>query len=178
MKRTLYALLCLCAVQSLVACSGQQTNPDKYKRSVVSASHSIYIEGGVLKVFSDGEQNMLYLYVRPTALDRWVASGGGGGNQANPWHYSASMSWALGDENGWFPKDAPRETFTCLFDSERMMLTIDARTYAVRRGDLVVIALDENWRPHVVGTGTASLEVFGLSEVNRERLELQAHRNY
>ena len=46
---------------------------------MVSSSHNIYIEGGVLKVLSDDEQNILYLYVRPEELDRWVAAGGGGG---------------------------------------------------------------------------------------------------
>lgn len=177
MKTTFFTLAFLVATQSLVACSEQLTHPTRGEPALVSSSHSIYIEGGVLKVFADEEQNMLYLYVRPEVLNNWVTSGGGGGNQANPWHHKSSMYWSLGDEHGHYLKDGPQKAFTCLFDSRHMTLTIETGTYAVRRGDFVVIALDENWHPSVVKSGIESLRVFDLPEEDRKHL-ISASRKY
>lgn len=178
MKRTLYTLLILMIARSLMACTGQVAHSPRDKPTVVTASHSIYIEGGVLKVFSDDAENMLYLYVRPRVLDRWLASGGGGGNQTNRWHHETSVSWALGDENGMLHSEAPRRTFSCLFDSQRMLLTLETGTYAVRRGDFVVIVLDENWRPSLVKSGINALQVFDLPQDDRIRLISRARRYY
>ncbi|MCO6413780.1 MAG: hypothetical protein J5I92_13660, partial [Thiogranum sp.] len=106
------------------------------------------------------------------------ASGGGGGNQTNPWHHQTSVSWVLGDANGMLHSGAPRRTFRCLFDSQKMVLTLETGSYAVRRGDFVVIALDENWRPATVKSGIDALRVFDLPEGDRTRLMTRAREYY
>jgi len=164
----------LIAALCLLACSGNQV---KSEDTVISASHSIYIEGGVLKVLSAGQREVLYIYVRPEVAGRWVVAGGEGGNQTSPWLHKTTMYWALGDEDGWFAENAPRKAFSCLFDSRNKTLTTENGTYAVREGSLVVISLGEDWRPGTIKTGINSLRIFDIPEENRKHLlsEVQKH---
>lgn len=64
-----------------------------------------------------------------------------------------------------------------MFDSQQMTLTVETGTYAVRRGDFVVVALDENWRPSAVTSGLDSLRVFDLPEDQSKHL-ISASRKY
>ena len=178
MKKTLYALITFAAIQSLLACTGQVINPEKHARSIVNESHSIYIQGGVLKIFSDDEQDILYVYVRPKSIDHWVTAGGGGGKLDNPWMYKSAMHWALGDEDGWYHKQAERKAFSYLFDAQGMTLTTDVGTYAVRRGELIVISLDENWKPGAIESGLGSFSVFDVPDEEREQLVAAVKKHY
>ncbi len=178
MKKTLYPLVILTFAHSLFACSAYPTHPSKGVDTVVSSSHNIHIEGGVLKVLSDDEQNILYLYVRPEELDRWVAAGGGGGNQTDPWLFKSAIVWAQGDENGWHSDDAPQKTFNFQLDSHDMILKIDKGTYAVRSGDFIVISLDKDWYPSTVNSGIESLRLFNLPDNDKQHLVNEARKHY
>ncbi len=178
MKQTLYPLVILAFAYSLLACSEYPTHPSKGGETVVSSSHNIYIEGGVLKVLSDDEQNILYLYVRPEEINHWVAVGGGGGNQADPWLFKSAIVWAQGDENGRHSKDAPQKAFNFQLDSRDMILTTDKGTYAVRSGDFIVISLDKNWYPSAVNSGVESLRLFDLPDSDKQHLVNEARKHY
>lgn len=169
----IYNLALLALAQYLLACSGHLTQRED---TVISSSHSIYIEGGVLKVLSAGQRKALYIYVRPEVVGRWVVAGGEGGNQSSPWLHRTTMYWTLGDEDGWFAEDSPREAFSCLFDSRNRTLTMESGTYAVSEGGFIVIALDENWQPGQVKTGISSLSMFDIPEENRKRLLSEARK--
>lgn len=178
MKQALFSLVLLSFAFSLAACSGQPARPSKGGNTVISSAHNIQIEGGVLKILSDDDQNVLYLYVRPEKLDHWVVAGGGGGKQARPWLFRSSIVWAQGDENGWHSNDAPKRTFNFELDSRDMKLTTDKGTYAVRSGDFVVISLDENWYPGTVNSGVDSLRQFDLPDADRQRLVDKVRKHY
>lgn len=171
MKTTLYACITFVIAQCLPACSSEMVDPEKHQRTLISETHNVFIDGGVLKVFADDEQNILYLYVRPGVLGHWVTAGGGGGNQDNPWLYKSALYWALGDSSGWYARNAPRKGLEYLFNSKDMTLTLETGTYAVRRGELIVISLDEHWQPAVVDSGVSSLKVFAADTENAQRLE-------
>ncbi len=178
MNYVLSSLVVLNLVFSLVACSGQPARPSKGGNTVISSAHNIQIEGGVLKILSDDERNILYLYVRPEKIDRWVIAGGGGGKQAEPWLFRSSIVWAQGDENGWHSNDAPKMTFNFELDSRDMKLTTDKGTYAVRSGDFVVITLDEDWYPCTINSGVNSLRQFDLPDADRQRLVKKVRQHY
>jgi len=177
MKTTLLTVFLVVIAQVLLACSSQATHPDRGESRQVSSSHSIYLEGGVLKVFAHEEHQLLYVYVRPEFPGRWVATGGGGGNPSDPWQHKSSVFWTLGDAHGEYLKDGPHKAFTCVFDSQQMTLSVETGTYAVRRGDFVVIALDENWRPSTVSSGLDALRSFDLPEAQSNHL-MAASRKY
>ena len=59
-----------------------------------------------------------------------------------------------------------------------MTLTLETGTYAVRRGDFVVVSLDDSWQPGVVSSGLDSLRVFDLTETARQRLISHARKHY
>jgi len=169
-----YTITVLIITLFLAACSGNQITREDM---VISASHSIYIEGGVLKVLSADRREVLYIYVRPEVAGRWVVAGGEGGNQSSPWLHKMTMYWALGDEEGWFAGNAPRKAFSCLFDSRNRTLTTERGTYAVSEGGLVVISLGEDWQPGAIKTGINSLRSFDIPDENRKHLlsEVQKH---
>jgi len=174
LKKYMYTIAFLAITPYLLACSGDLAKPED---TVVSASHSVYIEGGVLKVFSAGQREILYVYVRPEVVGRWVVAGGEGGNQSSPWLHKTSMIWALGDEDGWFSGESPRQAFSSLFDSRNMTLTVASGTYAVREAGFVVISLDENWQPGNVKTGIDSLRIFDIPEASRKHLMSEARKH-
>jgi hypothetical protein len=145
---------------------------------MASESHSIYIEGVVLKILSDGDQNVLFVYVRPEVIDQWVATGGGGGMQDEPWLFKSATSWTLGDENGEYTKNAPQKTFDFLFDSRNMTLTVDAGSYAVNQGGFIVIALDSSWGTSRVMSGLESLQRFDMPDDKKQRLLAEAQKHY
>ena len=178
MNKTLCLLIALACMHLLNACSAPLLNPEKHARTVVNESHSIYIQGGVLKVFSDEEQNILYVYVRPKAIGQWVAAGGGGGKLDNPWMYKSSLFWALGDMDGRYYEQSTRKAFSYLFDSKAMTLTMDSGTYAVRRGELIVISLDEDLKPDTVNSGLASLSVFDVPDQASKSLMAAVKKHY
>ncbi|GMQ84017.1 MAG: hypothetical protein BMS9Abin06_0766 [Gammaproteobacteria bacterium] len=178
MNRTLCILAFLATAQSLPACNGQPTHPSNDKNTVVNASHSIYIEGGVLKVLSADTQNILFVYVRPEVTDQWIATGGGGGMEDKPWLFKSALSWTLGDENGEYSNDAPKKAFSFLFNGQNMTLTVDTGTYAVRREGFIVIALDSNWRTSAVKSGIESLRIFNIPEDAGQHLLNEARKHY
>lgn len=178
MKKTLRSLVILTFAHSLLACSEYPTHPSKGRDTVVSSSHNVYIEGGVLKVLAGDDHNILYLYVRPEQLDYWVAAGGGGGNQADPRYFNSAIVWAQGDENGWHSNEAPKKAFNFQLDSHDMILTIDKGTYAVRSGDFIVITLDEDWYPSTVNSGIESLRLFNLPDTEKQHLVNEARKYY
>jgi len=178
MKKALYSLVIPALAYSLLACSGYPTHPSKSSDTVVSSSHTVFIEGGVLKVLSGDEHNILYLYVRPEKLDHWVAAGGGGGNQASPELFKSAIVWAQGDENGWHSNDAPQKAFNFQLDSHDMILTTDKGTYAVRSGDFIVITLDKDWYPSAVNSGIDSLRLFDLPDYDKQHLVNEARKHY
>jgi hypothetical protein len=173
--RYIYTIAFLATTQCLLACSG---NLAQREDTVISESHSVYIEGGVLKVLSAGQRDVLYIYVRPEVVGRWVVAGGEGGNQSSPWLHKTTMFWAPGDEEGWFPEDSPRKSFSCLFDSRNKTLSMESGTYAVSEGGFIVISLDENWQPGKVKTGIDSLQVFDIPEENRKHLLSEARKHF
>lgn len=177
-NRTLYTLVFLTLAQLLSACSEHTTRPSHGISTVVSVSHSVYIEGGVLKVLSDNEQNILFVYVRPESIDQWVATGGGGGMQDEPWLFKSAASWTLGDENGGYSKGAPQKTFDFLFDARNMTITVDSGAYAVNRGGFIVIALDSDWRTSTVESGMESLRRFNMPDDEKQRLLTEARKHY
>ena len=118
-KKAIYIITILAIAQFLPACSG---TPSQRQDTVVSSSHSVYIEGGVLKVLMSGQRGVLYIYVRPEVVGRWVVAGGEGGIQSSPWLHKTTINWALGDPDGWFAEDSPRVPFSCLFDSRNKTL--------------------------------------------------------
>lgn len=174
-RKYLYVVTLLATTLLLPACSG---NPAEGEETVVSASHSIYIEGGVLKVLSAGEREILYIYVRPEVVGRWVVAGGEGGNQSSPWLHKMTMYWALGDKDGWFADNAPRKAFTFLFNSRNKTLTMESGTYAVNERSFIVISLNEDWQPGKVKTGIASLTIFDIPEQNKKHLLSEARKYY
>ncbi len=178
MKKTLYSLIVLAITHSLLACSEYPTHPSKSNDTVVRSSHNVYIEGGVLKVLSGDDHNILYLYVRPEQLDLWVAAGGGGGNQDDPQLFRSAIVWAQGDENGWHSNDAPRKAFNFQLDSRDMILTTDKGRYAVRSGDFIVITLDQDWYPGKVNSGIESLQLFDLPDADKQHLVNEARKHY
>jgi len=170
-----YIITLLTTTLLLLACSGNQLEREE---TVVSASHSVYIEGGVLKVLSAGEREILYIYVRPEVVGRWVIAGGEGGNQSSPWLHKMTMYWALGDKDGWFAESAPRKTFSFLFNSRNKTLTMESGTYAVSERGFIVISLDEDWRPGKIKTGIDSLNIFDIPEQNKKHLLSEARKHY
>ncbi len=164
--------------QLLVSCGGSAVRPDNNSSAMVASSHSIYVKGGVLKILSSDMGKILYVYTRPQNLNRWVTSGGGGGSQDKPWLFSSTASWALGDENGEHSSDAPRKSFNFIFNSRDMTLKVDSRTYAVRKGDLVVITLDDAWRAGAVKSGIESLRNFRMPEDDRKHLLDEIRKYY
>jgi len=162
-----YIITFLTTTLCLLACSGNRIERED---TVISASHSIYIEGGVLKVLSAGQREILYIYVRPQVVGRWVVAGGEGGNQSSPWLHKMTLYWALGDEEGWFAEKAPRKAFSALFNSRNKTLTMENETYAVSEEGFIVISLDENWHPGVIKAGIHSLRIFDIPEENRKHL--------
>ncbi len=178
MKQVLSTLVVLSLALSLAACSGQPARPSKGGNTVISSAHNVQIEGGVLKILSDDERNVLYLYVRPEKIDHWVVAGGGGGKQTEPWLFKSSIVWAQGDEHGWHSNDAPKMTFNFELDSRDMKLTTDKGTYAVRGGDLVVISLDEDWYPGNVNSGVDALRQFDLPQEETQRLVSKVRQHY
>lgn len=178
MYRKLRSLILPALAYSLIACSSYPTHPSKSNDTVVSSSHDVHIEGGVLKVLSGDEHNILYLYVRPARLDHWMAAGGGGGNEPDPRLFKAAIVWAQGDGNGWHANDAPLRTFDFQLDSRDMILTIDKGTYAVRSGDFIVITLDDSWQPVSVNSGIESLRLFNLPDTNQRHLINEARKHY
>lgn len=178
MKKTLCSLITLVCAHSLLACSQYPTHRSKSVDTVVSSSHNIYIEGGVLKVLSGDEHNILFLYVRPEEMDNWVAAGGGGGSQTEPWLFKSAIVWAQGDGNGWHSNDAPQKTFNFQLDSHDMTLKTDKGTYAVRSGDFVVITLDKDWYPGTVNSGIESLRLLDLPDSDKQHLVNEARKHY
>ena len=178
MNRVLYPLVILAFAHALFACSGHAVKPSRGESTVVSAAHSIYLEGGVLKVLSDDDQNILFVYVRPEVLDHWVASGGGGGNQDNPWHFKSAIVWTPEEERMQYGKSSDTKAFDFMFNSQDMTLTVDNGTYAVRRGDFIVIALDKDMNPVAVSSGIESLRSFDLPENEKQHLLSEARKHY
>jgi len=174
--KTRYGIILLLLVQGLCACSTSPHSPQQ--DVVVSASHSVYLEDGVLKILEDGERAVLYLYVRPEQPAGWVIAGGEGGNQPSPWLHRITLHWAAGDKSGWFAEDAPRKTFSCLFDSRNWTLTMDSGTWAVNEHGFIVVALDENWYPGKVKTGIESLRLFDVPAETRRHLLTEARKQY
>ncbi|MFQ5643600.1 MAG: hypothetical protein ACE5FQ_07860, partial [Thiogranum sp.] len=123
----LYSIAFLALIQCLSGCSGQMPQRED---TVISSSHSVHIEGGVLKILSAGRQPLLYIYVRPEVPGDWVVAGGEGGNRSSPWLHGTTIFWAAGDADGWYAADAPRKAFSCLFDSRNKTLTMESGTYA------------------------------------------------
>jgi len=173
--KPVYTIAFLIIAQCLPACSA---NLAQREGTVVSASHSVYIEGGVLKVLSSGEREILHIYVRPEVVGRWVVAGGEGGNQSSPWLHKMTIFWALGDRDRWFAEDSPRKAFSILFDSRNRTLTMESGTYAVSEGSFIVISLDENWQPGKVKTGIDSLRIFDIPEANRKHLLSEARKHF
>jgi len=174
-KKAIYTIVILAIAQYLLACSG---TPSQREDTVVSSSHSVYIEGGVLKVLLAGQRGVLHIYVRPEVVGRWVVAGGEGGTQSSPWLHKTTMYWALGDEDGWFAEDSPRIPFSCLFDSRNKTLTMEGGTYAVNEGGFIVISLDENLQPDQVKAGLNSLRIFDIPEENRKHLLAEARKHF
>jgi len=175
LKKYIYTIAFLVIAQCLPACSG---NLAQREDIVVSSSHSVYIEGGVLKVLSAGQRGVLYIYVRPEVVGRWVVAGGEGGNQSSPWLHKTTMYWALGDKDGWFAENSPRQAFSSLFNSRNMTLTMESGTYAVSEAGFIVISLDKNWQPGKIKTGIDSLRIFDIPEANRKHLLSEARKQY
>ncbi len=175
MNPTLSSLVVLALAVSLSACSGNSPRNDG---PVVNESHSVYIEGGVLKVLSDDDQNLLFVYVRPEVVDQWVASGGGGGNQENPWYFKSAFAWTLEDERKWYGKSSDTKAFDFMFNSREMTLTVNTGTYAVRQGDFIVISLDKDRNPTTVSAGIDALRSFDIPEDQRQRLLKEARKYY
>jgi hypothetical protein len=88
------------------------------------------------------------------------------------------MHWALGDDHGWYPEHTKRKAFNYLFDARSMTLTVDSGTYAVRRGELIVISLDEDWKPAAVESGLASLNLFDVADEQRKQLAAAVRKHY
>jgi len=177
-NRTFYSLVFLIFTQLLFGCNENITRPANNSSAEVYASHSIYIEGGVLKILSNEMEKVLFVYIRPETLDQWVVSGGGGGSQDQPWLFSSASSWALGDEDGEYSKDAPRKTFNFIFNSRDMTLKVDSRTYAVRKGDLIVIPLGSDWHASAIKSGVESLRSFRIPDDDRQNLLSEIRKYY
>jgi hypothetical protein len=174
----LYTLVFLVSAQFLMACKGDTTRPSQSSHTAVSVSHSIYIEGGVLKVLSENEQNVLFVYIRPMVNGRWIPTGGGGGMQDEPWLFTSAASWTQTDESGEYSSDSPKASFRFLFNGQDMTLTTDTGTYAVRRGGFIVISLDDSWRTGTVKSGIESLRNFDIPEPDRQRLLTKVRKHY
>jgi len=177
-NRTLFILVFLAIAQFVSACNRNIAPPSQSDNIVVKASHSVYIEGGVLKVLSDNEKNILFVYVRPEVIDRWVATGGGGGMQDKPWLFKSAASWTLGDEKGDYSTGAPQKSFNFLFNGQDMSLKVNTGTYAVRKGDFIVISLNSNWSTGTVKSGIESLRRFDMPEDRKRRLLTEARKHY
>jgi hypothetical protein len=173
MTRILFTLVTAATTICLVSCA---TDPEQPEAPRITASHSVFIEGGVLRVLRTETRPLLYIYVRPRVLDHWVIAGGGGGSEPTPWRHQATMFWAPGDADGWYDPDATRKAFGFLFDSRSMTLTVARGTYAVKPGQFIVIALDRNWQPDYVEAGTEGLRIFEMPDENRKHLMSEALR--
>jgi len=177
-NRILYALIFLVSTQFLVACSEKIAHPSENYNTGVNASHSVYIDGGILKVLSENQQDILFIYIRPAVTGRWIPTGGGGGTQDKPWLFKSSASWTLGDENGDRSSDSPQKSYSMVFDSRNMTLTTDTGTYAVRRGSIIVIYLNSDWRTQTVKSGIESLRKFDLPEEDKQQLVNKVRKHY
>jgi len=92
--------------------------------------------------------------------------------------FRSAASWGLGDDNGNHSIDAPRKTFDFIFNSRNLTLKVDSRTYAVRKGDLIVIPLDGQWRATGLKSGVDALRSLNIPEQRKQPLlnELRKHR--
>ncbi|VAW72896.1 hypothetical protein MNBD_GAMMA15-403 [hydrothermal vent metagenome] len=177
MNQFFYSLVFLGATQLLSGCGGNVAPVRHDSTKMVSASHSIYLEGGVLKILSNDTENVLLVYIRPENPGKWIASGGGGGSLDKPWLFRSAASWVKGDDNGKYSIDAPRKTFDFIFDSRNLTLKVDSRTYAVRKGDLIVILLDSQWRATGIKSGVEALRRINMPEYRKKHLlnEVKKH---
>ncbi len=148
---------------------------EMYLHVQITSSHDYTtVERGVLKVLkgcmtdwkgnqttsdSDACVYRFYIYIHPPPAVGWDYAGGG----------AFIVRWKQLDDNGFITPGSDEKVLTLQYKYRGPVLAIDGNDFPLQNGDLIVVNLGKDWKPHVT-RGHEALDKLTMPFARRQRI--------